>query len=646
MKSITAQLTENWLGKNNPGFEEIFTLINLDEEPSVLIDLNSNRLLFLNSRLIKLTSFSNADLRDKSTGFLFPSLDLKTISSGENREIDLNRRGQSALKVKVRFDFLDPKAHWVIARIQTRTRDECGDEAEFEKLLSQIFSFVKLLESTNTESEFSLVMEMVCKLLNVDTVSLYQADPTFPTLKRLNGAGNISDFPLELPSTDLVRLGEPVFWKPGNRVFTEIHRHARISSVEYVATAPLKLDDAAIGILAVGGKGQIPTELRMGVLQFIAFQFMALIQKTTLARTLNEKILLGQEKEEINSVTIENMQEGEVVLLPDLFIEEINPAAEWMLGYANWEVKGQPYDNILIGADRLMSALEDAKKGNTTHNIGKAILNRRSGQSFPVQIKVIPVFHADQIIRIQILLIDISENEQSKALTQQLEHRAVLGDYTAAFAHDVRNPINNISTGIQLLGAKLAKEDPNQEIISRIQNDCTRLNHLMESFLAFSRPVELKFVPIDLDIYLKRIIDRWRPKFAKVNVVAQIFIDSEISKINGDPRSLENVFTNLISNALDAMVDIGDTMSIRAVMNNDIAGHPNVEISVSDNGPGIPEDILEHVFEPFVTTRQKGTGLGLAISKQIVTAHKGSISVHTFPGGTVFTVRLPAYNGD
>jgi signal transduction histidine kinase len=246
----------------------------------------------------------------------------------------------------------------------------------------------------------------------------------------------------------------------------------------------------------------------------------------------------------------------------------------------------------------------------------------------------------------EILITDISEHEESKAVTQQLEHRAVLGDYTAAFAHDVRNPINNISTGLQLLSASMDEKDPSQEVISKMLGDCTRLNHLMESFLAFSRPLEMKFEAIEVESFLKRIIDRWQPRMARVNVKSILIVNKDVMPITGDPRSLENVFTNLISNALEAMTETGDTLAIKAEMVKEINGHPHVEISVSDNGPGIPEDVKERIFEPFVTTRKMGTGLGLAITKQIVNAHKGSIKIDTFPGGTVFTVQLPAERND
>jgi PAS domain S-box-containing protein len=365
-----------------------------------------------------------------------------------------------------------------------------------------------------------------------------------------------------------------------------------------------------------------------------------------LVDNLNEKIENSIKVVQLRNQAFDYMNEAVLILDEKMEIVEINPAAEYMLGYANWETVGQSYENILIGTDRLLPALNDALKGQATFNIGKASLNRRNGQSFPVEVKVIPVVSGESVTGMEILITDISEHEESKAVTQQLEHRAVLGDYTAAFAHDVRNPINNISTGLQLLSASLDDKDPSQDVISKMLGDCTRLNHLMESFLAFSRPLEMKFEAIEVESFLKRIIDRWQPRMARVNVKSILNVNKDVMRITGDPRSLENVFTNLISNALEAMTETGDTLAIKVGMVKEINGHPHVEISVSDNGPGIPEDVKERIFEPFVTTRKMGTGLGLAITKQIVNAHKGSIKVDSFPGGTVFTVQLPAERND
>jgi signal transduction histidine kinase len=87
----------------------------------------------------------------------------------------------------------------------------------------------------------------------------------------------------------------------------------------------------------------------------------------------------------------------------------------------------------------------------------------------------------------------------------------------------------------------------------------------------------------------------------------------------------------------------GGTLALKLSPINTIPNLSQVEITVTDDGPGIPDDLKEHIFEPFISNKPRGTGLGLAISKQIVTAHHGSIQVNTFPGGTVFQVVLPAY---
>jgi signal transduction histidine kinase len=133
---------------------------------------------------------------------------------------------------------------------------------------------------------------------------------------------------------------------------------------------------------------------------------------------------------------------------------------------------------------------------------------------------------------------------------------------------------------------------------------------------------------------------------AKVNVSSFFQQNPEIPKVEGDWRSLEQVFTNLISNAVEAMEKTGGTLAIKLEHLQTQGGEDQVEIKVSDTGPGIPDEIKAKLFEPFITTKSSGTGLGLAIIKRIVIAHRGNIDVESFPGGTVFRVTLPVCNGD
>ncbi len=241
-----------------------------------------------------------------------------------------------------------------------------------------------------------------------------------------------------------------------------------------------------------------------------------------------------------------------------------------------------------------------------------------------------------------ILIRDLSEHEQYQVRNQQLEQRALLGEVTAIFAHEVRNQINSISTGLQLMSINLPEDNPNQEIITRLGGELNRINHLMNSALAFSRPVHNTLVPVDLAILTHRLIERFRPRFARENIQPHFQVSTDHPVIMGDARTLEQVFTNLFSNAVDAMSEKGGTLTVHIRTVKDAVNRDQIEVSVSDSGPGIPEEDQERIFDPFYSTSRNGTGLGLAIAKRIVTAHKGTIAVTSVPGGTVFQVTLPA----
>jgi two-component system, NtrC family, sensor histidine kinase AtoS len=143
-----------------------------------------------------------------------------------------------------------------------------------------------------------------------------------------------------------------------------------------------------------------------------------------------------------------------------------------------------------------------------------------------------------------------------------------------------------------------------------------------------------------------------RPRMERMNVQGSLQVAPDCPPIIGSPRALEQVFINLINNAVQAMSDSGGQLMIKVqqapeedlldilISKRDHSRY--VEINVIDTGPGIPQEYQERIFQPFYTTNMSGTGLGLAIAKRIITAHRGNISVTSFPGGTVFRVFLPA----
>jgi signal transduction histidine kinase len=163
----------------------------------------------------------------------------------------------------------------------------------------------------------------------------------------------------------------------------------------------------------------------------------------------------------------------------------------------------------------------------------------------------------------------------------------------------------------------------------------------MQSVLTFSRPPESKYQQVDLGELIPALLDRWRPRLARLKVKHEFKSTAENTSIIGDPRALEQVFSNLIGNSVEAMKVTGGELSLHIRPSHLEGGRQHVEVNVIDDGPGIPKDLIDRIFEPFVTTNRNGTGLGLSIAKRIVTAHKGRISVSSVPGGTVFQVVFP-----
>ncbi len=329
-----------------------------------------------------------------------------------------------------------------------------------------------------------------------------------------------------------------------------------------------------------------------------------------------------------------------LILSPDLTVAEINPSAESILGYANVEALRQPVDSILIGSESLGAALTSAKEGIPSLTGGDLTLHHRNGNSFPAQVITSPVMNNGQIYAIIVLIRDLSEQHQSKATNKQLEQRAILGEVTAIFAHEVRNPINAIMLSLQVIEEELDEADENHKWIGNIRDECNKLLYLMDSVLSFAKPLEYKMASVDLDYLLPKILERWHPGLLKLNIFSYYESVPENPFIEGDIRALEQVFTNLISNSVNAMSEKGGSLRIKVSEADDKNDARFFQVTMTDSGHGIPDEIKAHMFKPFVTGSKHGTGLGLAITQRIINAHKGKIEVESYPGGTIFKIYL------
>ncbi len=638
-----SSLQSIWRGKS-PGAGELSALLNVLTLPAVIVEARHSSVLSVNSEFLKLTAYSLAEIAKVELRELLPEISKYEMMMPGDHETRLTRHLREPLDVILRSSALDQAGTWYLLTIipQEQFQKQLADQAWQEKYTQSIQSLFRIISQPDLTTSLNKSLEVCQSLLHARTAVIYQYDSHLSQYQKIATTEN-KELPLfpEFFAEETIQMdSQPDIWMPGRRVQSEFHRIGRVAGLPYIGATPLHLDEVNFGLLIITDSQGVPAQNIERLMMLLAASIASAMHHHILVKHLDTALSEHRKALLIRDAALENSQEGIIFVNKDLSIENLNPAAEMILGYASREVIGIPVENILVGTETFIPALKAAMDGIPTHNLGNTTLHRRNGQPFPGHLQTIPVLVDDGLLSIIVLIRDISENEQIRVRTQQLEQRALLGEVTAIFAHEVRNPINNISTGLQLLQMKFAEDDPNQEMITRLQQDCTRLTHLMESVLSFSRPMEYKMDPIDLDVMLRRMLDRWRPRFAKANVQAYYQMEPGTQWVIGDQMALERVFTNLISNAIQAMKN-GGLLAVKVENHGKPGPNSEVEVTISDNGPGIPDEIKDHIFEPFVTTNPQGTGLGLAITKRIINAHRGSINLTSFPGGTVFHVCLP-----
>jgi signal transduction histidine kinase len=217
----------------------------------------------------------------------------------------------------------------------------------------------------------------------------------------------------------------------------------------------------------------------------------------------------------------------------------------------------------------------------------------------------------------------------------QQERLAVVGQLTAAFAHEVGTPLNLVNGHIQMLIGELGSDSPQRERLDTILAQIGRVGEIVRKLLGLAKPMEIRRETVELKSLLSEMQRLWTPALAAHKVQFQARIPDGCS-LNVDRKQLEQVFINLINNALDAMQNGGSiTLQVAKV------GPDGWGFALSDTGTGIQPDILNKVFKPMFTTKPegKGTGLGLPICREIIRAHGGEISIESEEwGGT--TVRF------
>src|ERR1051325_1817600 len=221
----------------------------------------------------------------------------------------------------------------------------------------------------------------------------------------------------------------------------------------------------------------------------------------------------------------------------------------------------------------------------------------------------------------------------------QRERLSALGNMAATVAHEVRNPLNTISIGLQRLKAEFQPTDDQEQyshLTELMLGEVHRLNAIVEQFLSLARPVEIKPELLRVHDVLHEIATLVEGEAQQSNVEIRVIAPVGLPELKVDREYLRQTLLNLVLNGLQAMPE-GGTLTLEANKSNG-----NILICVTDTGAGIAPENRTQIFEPYFTTKPKGSGLGLAVTRRIVEAHRGAITVSSEVGeGCRFQITLP-----
>lgn len=304
---------------------------------------------------------------------------------------------------------------------------------------------------------------------------------------------------------------------------------------------------------------------------------------------------------------------------------------------------GGAVETVLASHPRLAEVLRSSLEMSHLPNRAELELRTRGDDGRTIGFTISPIVGEAGAQGVAIFFKDLTQVERREEQERLRDRLAALGQMAASMAHEIRNPLASIEVTATLLKRKLRdKEDETTRLVAKIIDEIARLNSTVTQGLEFARAISPERVEQSVVPILDQAVADAGDRFPGHRVRIEMNVSADAPRVPVDANFLEQVFVNLVVNAIEAVELEGRILISVAPYGGDGARASGVEIRVEDDGPGIPGEIREKLFYPFVTTKRNGSGIGLAMARKIVECHNGLIDVASTPGsGTTFRIRLP-----
>ncbi len=364
-----------------------------------------------------------------------------------------------------------------------------------------------------------------------------------------------------------------------------------------------------------------------------------------------EREVLEQEVQRLRleaSDILRNLRSGVLTVDGEGVLIFANPSAQELLGLQGADV-GVPIAELL--ADRAPSILDAIVRTQSTRQ--KSVRSegkvRVGSHTFPIGVTTTSIESDDSegVPSVTAIFSDISDQKRIEALHLRAERLEAVAELSASLAHEIRNPLASIRSSIEQLAGSARADEDERMLAGLVLRESDRLSRLLTEFLDFTRVRVTKRQELDLADVVRKAVDVVC-QHPDCPPSAQVDLQTSPSRLEGDEDLLHRVIANLLLNAVQASgTQAQVAIEVRDATSGDlprgVSLGPAVLLRVRDNGPGIPEELRERLFEPFVSGRRGGSGLGLAIVQRAIQVHRGVVFVDSAPGGgTTFTVIIPA----
>ena len=349
---------------------------------------------------------------------------------------------------------------------------------------------------------------------------------------------------------------------------------------------------------------------------------------------------------EFNESIIESINVGLLAVDLEGRVTRLNSAFEEILDLSRAQAVGKRVEDLFSEdfTDTLRQVLgNDRWRLKEIRNIYKIHTATFAGRPLVLNIAIAPLQDSQEQTGALVVLEDVTSRVRLEEQLQQREKLASIGLLAAGVAHEVNTPLTGVSSYTQMLLSMLSETDPKHALLLKVRRQAERATNIVNNLLNFSRTGDAtEFTELNISRVLDDTLQLLEPQLRGNQIEIVRGYDHDSPQVFGNSGKLQQVFTNLLLNARDA-IPAGGSIKISTLPADD----HSLTIEVSDSGIGIAPENVAKIYDPFYTTKGvgRGTGLGLAVSYGIVQEHSGHISVESTPGhGTIFRITLPTVN--